>query len=161
MPHTPYFVYSKKEPPERFEFNPHILRVFVRPCSLCGAKDPFGYIERYLLTDFTEQDAPHNLERILADGPPRVPSAKPKISMPQEVPAEILDAINNSAKQRKKLGAAAEQSKLIGSENIPHIPNDRVFKPHPNGRDGTCLKCDRQQLKMHKFCVSCGVDFRA
>ena len=47
-PTTPYFIYSRKEVPDHFDNNPLILRVFIRPCSLCGATDPFSYIAVYL-----------------------------------------------------------------------------------------------------------------
>ena len=153
---TPYFVYSRKEPPESFDRNPLILRVFVRPCSLCGAKDPFFYIHKYLATDYTEQPTPHDLTAVLSAPPPPVALASPDPAC--EGPIGRADFVLDYNGPRP---SPAELKKIL--KELPPEPkleppelNEQAAQFHQNGVDCICLKCKRQQPKTHRYCVGCG-----
>lgn len=168
-PTTPYFMYSRTEAPEYTGDNPVILRVFIRPCSLCDAKDPFGYIALYLSQDYTEQSTPHDLESILMGDPPRVPLADMEregraaehlksLEMLRKIEPPLDELRVGPLRPRDGKGLSLEELlELIDSRaDGPASLSEKAVVLHPNGTDFTCLNCDRQQPKAHKFCVGCG-----
>lgn len=139
---TPYFSYTRSEPPTQSSQTPIIMRAFVRSCKLCGARDPFGYIERHLSVDFTEQDRPHDLSEILIAEPP-------KVTFPPSCRLEIDDG----------KATAKHQLNLLTERLAMQSPSDDGKIEHPSSPRPSNIDCDDTTCPArvdHKFCIKCG-----
>jgi len=139
---TPYFVYAKSEPLERFSLNPLVLRVFIRPCSLCGDPDPFGYIERHLSVDFAEQGPPLDLEAICTSEPPEVPIARAARPSTDDGHADALRELNR-----------------LREHAVSRPPFSDSEAEDPSSTRPANITCDEAGCPAqasHRFCPQCG-----